>query len=64
MRYFLSEYGLLVVSICGCMLAVFLWNLTSTDVKEFSKNFVGNLTGTYVAYDDDITLEEIENSEF
>jgi hypothetical protein len=64
MRYLVGEYGLVIVALCGCVLALLLWELTMSDVKEFSKFFVGNITGTYVPYGYELSLTDIENSSY
>lgn len=63
MKQLVEEYGVLVVTILGCMFALWVYTYSSEAYKEYSKEFIGNITGNYISYDTDITLEEIERSE-
>lgn len=60
MRDVLSEYGFLVGSVIAGTMVFGFFAFISTHYKEFSKNFIGCITGSYVSYESDITLQEIE----
>lgn len=64
MRAIFSEYGLLICTLIGSVLAFEIVTYVCTHYKEFSKNFIGCITGSYVEYESDITLEEIEEGLF
>lgn len=64
MRDILSEYGLLICTVIGAIFAFSIYTFISSHYKEFSKNFIGCITGSYVEYDGDITLEQIEEGLF
>lgn len=64
MRAILSEYGLLVCTVIVGTIALALVSYMCTHYKEFSKNFIGCITGAYTDYEEDITLEEIEEGLF
>lgn len=64
MRDILSEYGMLIITVIGAIFAFAIYTFISSHYKEFSKNFVGCITGSYVEYNDDIPLEEIEEGLF
>lgn len=64
MRDILSEYGLLIVTVIGAIFAISIYTFIHSHYKEFSKNFIGCITGSYVEYNDDITLREIEEGLF
>ena len=60
MRYVLSEYGLLVLAIIAGIFAFTIVDFMFAHYKNFSKYFIGNMTGSYVDYDAEISLEDIE----
>lgn len=60
MRLILSEYGLLMITCIGGIFALWAYNFMDNHYEEFSKNFIGCITGSYVAYDSELTLEQIE----
>ena len=64
MRAVLSEYGMLICATIGGLLAFSIYVFVSSHYKDFSKRFIGCITGCYVDYDSDITLEEIEEGLF
>lgn len=64
MRVIFSEYGLLVCTLIGALLAFTIVNYVISHYKTFSKNFIGCITGSYVEYDTDISLSQIEEGLF
>lgn len=63
MKDFISEYGFVVVAILGGLCAIYIYSYASTKYKEFSGRFIGALTGNYISYDTELTLEQIERGE-
>lgn len=64
MRYILSEYGILIVSIIGCVSVFTLSVLLHDDYKAFSVRFIGSITGNYAEYGTDLTIEGIEDGTY
>ena len=64
MRDVISEYGLLVCSIIGGSMVFGIVTFMITHYKDFSKNLIGCITGAYVSYESELTLEDIERGMF
>ena len=61
MKTILEEYGLLLALI-GCLFIFIFYRVVKTDFKDYSRRFIGSITGNYMSYDVDITLTEIEET--
>ena len=60
MRDVISEYGLLICSIIGGSMVFGIFTYINAHYSDFSRDFVGCITGTYVDYESDLTLQDIE----
>lgn len=64
MKYIISEYGLFIIAVIGFMGVIGVNTIIRTSYFDFSEKFIGSITGNYVSYNSDITLEDIEKGNY